>query len=113
VFIHEIPIPTGIRINGSALEKGRGDSQSEGTVDDISMSGDPTDVRHACELVFRMNVKDVFDGEESAEDVSTVTMNYTLWFPRRPRGLSRRANRMSSQLHVSPSPLGASPTRLT
>lgn len=80
MLIHKIPIPTRIRINRRTLKERSRRSQSQRSINDIRMSGDPTHVRHACEFIFRMDVEDVFDGEEGGEDVATAAVDYAFGF---------------------------------
>ena len=51
------------------------------------MPGDPADVGHAGELVLRVHVKDVLDGERGAEEVPAGGVHDALGLARRARGL--------------------------
>jgi hypothetical protein len=51
------------------------------------MTGNPSDIGHACKLVFRVNVEDVLDGEQSTEKVATGGVDDTLGLSGRTRSL--------------------------
>jgi hypothetical protein len=51
------------------------------------MTSDPSDVGHACKPVFGMNVKDVLDGHDGAEQVTSGRVNDALWLSSRAGGL--------------------------
>lgn len=70
VALDNVPVTRGCRVDGRALEYGRGDAVEERAVDDVSVPGDPADIGHACELVFGVDVEYVFDGECCAEEVA-------------------------------------------
>lgn len=42
------------------------------------MTSDPSDIGHACKLVFRMNVEDVLDGEQGTKKITTRRVDDTL-----------------------------------
>lgn len=51
------------------------------------MTSDPSDIGHTSKLVFGVNIKDVLDGKQSTEEVSTSRVNDTLGFAGRTRSL--------------------------
>lgn len=81
-FIDKVPISRWSRVDWGGFEYSSGDSVQKRTVDDISMTSDPSDIRHAGELVVWVNVKDVFDGKLGAEEVSSSRVHDSLGFSR-------------------------------
>jgi hypothetical protein len=51
------------------------------------MTSNPSDIGHTSKLVFGVNIKDVLDGEQSTEQVSTSRVNDTLRLAGRTRSL--------------------------
>lgn len=51
------------------------------------MTSNPSDIGHTSKLVFGVNIKDVLDGEQSTEEVSTSRVNDTLGLASRTRSL--------------------------
>lgn len=90
MLIHKVPIPARIRIDRRTLKESRRRSQRQRTIHNVRMTGDPADVRHAREFVFRVDVKDVLDGEEGGEDIASTAVDHALGFAGRAGGLSKR-----------------------
>lgn len=63
--------------------------------EDIRVTSNPTNISHARELIIGVDVKDVFDSQSSAEEVSTRGVNNTLGLSSGPRGLVK--HRQSNQ----------------
>ena len=51
--------------------------------DDLRVAGNPTNVRHASELVVGVDIEDVFDGERGTQKVPAGGVNDTLGLARR------------------------------
>ena len=60
------------------------------------MTSNPTNVGHACELVVRVYIEDIFDGQGGTEEVSTSGMNDTLRLPGGARSLHIEVNQSSA-----------------
>ena len=88
-LVDKVPVSGCGGINGSRLEDGRGDSVGERSIDNVRVTSDPTHVGHACEFVFGMGIKDVFDSEIGTEEVSTGAVNHSLGFTGRAGCLGR------------------------
>jgi hypothetical protein len=87
VLFDGLPVTRRGGIDGSRLEDSGGNSVEEGTVDDISVAGDPTDIGHASEVVVWMDVEDVFDGYSGSKEVAAGGMDNALWLSSGSRGL--------------------------
>ena len=59
---------------------------------DPRVTGDPTDIGHAGELVIGMDVKDILDGQCCAKEVATSSVDDTLGLASRARGLPRQVS---------------------
>jgi hypothetical protein len=67
-FVDKVPVSRGGRVNGSGFEYSSGDSDTEGTVDDVGVTRDPSDVGHASEFVgLGVDIENVLHGEETTE----------------------------------------------
>lgn len=86
-FIDKVPVSRGCRVYGSRFEDGGSDAIGKGTVDDISVSGDPPDIRHTGETVSGVHVEYVLDREQSLQDVPAGRVNYTFGLSGRSRCL--------------------------
>jgi hypothetical protein len=105
VLCNRFPIARGSGVYGGGLEDGRGYAVGEGSVDDVSVTRmknfylkkneclrvtrDPTHISHAGELVIRMNIEYIFDGQGSTQKISSCGVNHTLGLSGRSRGLKR------------------------
>jgi len=79
VLFNGLPVTGRGGVYGSGLEEGSCDTVGERAVDDVGMACDPTNVSHAGEAVVEVNIKDIFEGNGSAEKVTCSRMNETLW----------------------------------
>ena len=52
------------------------------------MTGDPTDISHAGELVLGVDIENVFEGQGSSEEITSSGVNDTLWLASGSRGLN-------------------------
>jgi hypothetical protein len=86
-LVDKVPVSGCGRVDGRGFEDGSGDSVEERSIDDISVTGDPSDIGHAGELVVWVNVKDVFDGKLSSEEVSRGRVDNSFWLAGRSGGL--------------------------
>lgn len=50
------------------------------TVDDISVTSDPSDVGHTSETISRVDIKDIFDGQSRTKEISTSGVYEPLGF---------------------------------
>lgn len=80
MFFDGLPVTGRGGVYGSGLEEGGCDTISERTVDDIGMAGDPANISHAGEAVIGMDIKDIFEGDGSTEEVACGRVHETLWF---------------------------------
>lgn len=71
VLLDDIPVAGWGRVDGSGFKDGGGRAERQRAVDDVGVASDPTNVGHAGEAVFRMNVEDVLDGESGAQEVAS------------------------------------------
>lgn len=78
-LVDKVPVSRGGWVDWRRLEHRRGDTIGQWTVDDVSVTGDPSDIGHTGEFVLRVNVKDVLDRQKSAQQVSTSGVDDTLW----------------------------------
>ena len=56
----------------------------------LRVTSDPAHISHASEFVIRMNIKYVFHSQCSTQKISSCSMNHTLRFSSRSRGLKDR-----------------------
>lgn len=47
-------------------------------VDNVSVTGDPSDISHASVAIVVVNIKDIFEGHKSAEEVASGRVNDSL-----------------------------------
>lgn len=87
MFLDSFPVARGGGVDWGAFEYGGGHAVAEGAVDDVGVAGDPTNVGHAGEFVIVVDVKDVFEGERSAEEVTTCSVHNALGFSGRSGGI--------------------------
>lgn len=80
VFFNSLPVTGRGGVYGSGLEKGCCDTVGERAIDDVGVACDPANVGHAGKAVVGVDIKDVFQGDGSAEKVACSRMNETLWF---------------------------------
>lgn len=69
------------------------------------MTSNPSDVGHACKPVFGMNVKDVLDGHDGAEQVTSGRVNDALWLSSRAGGLMKTKERSESPVRPPTRPM--------
>lgn len=72
---HDLPVTRRRRIDRGGFEDGCRGSEGEWTVDDVRVTSDPTDVGHAGEAIFGVDVEDVLAGEGGAKEVTTSGMD--------------------------------------
>ena len=86
-LVDKVPVSSRGRVDRGGLEDGGRDTVEQRSVDDISVTGDPSDIGHASELVIGVDVKHVFDSQESSEEVSSCRVDDTLGLSCRSRSL--------------------------
>lgn len=80
VLLDSLPVPGWGGVNWGGFEDGSADSICEWSIHNVSMTGNPTDISHAGELVVWVNIENVFYSEGGAKEVSTSGMNDALGF---------------------------------
>jgi len=80
MLLDSLPVTGWSRVNWSRFEDSSGDTICEGSVNDIGVASDPTNVSHAGKFVVRVDIENVFYSEGGAKKVSTSGMNNALWF---------------------------------
>lgn len=90
VFCDELPVTGGGRVCGNGLEEDGGGTEGEGSIDDVRVSGDPTDVSHAGKDVVRVVIKDILDRCSSAEQVTRGSMHDSLGLTSRSRSVKQK-----------------------
>lgn len=90
VFCDELPVAGGGWVCGDGLEEDGGGAEGEGSIDDVRVSGDPTDVGHAGKDVVRVVIKDILDRRGSAEQVTRGGMHDSLGLTSRSRSVKQK-----------------------
>jgi hypothetical protein len=78
VLLDGLPVARWCGVNWSSFKDGSADSICEWSINNVSMSSNPTDISHASELVIRVDIKDVFYSKGGAKEVSSSGMDNTL-----------------------------------
>ena len=78
VLVNGLPVTGRGGINGRRLKDGSGDTKRERTIDNVCVASDPANIRHASESVVWMHIEDVLDGERSAQQITTSSVDDTL-----------------------------------
>lgn len=87
-LVDKVPVTRRGRIDRSRLEDGGGHTDTERTVDDVGVASDPANIGHAGVSVgLRVDVKNVFHGEEGRKKVATGGVDDTFGFASGARGL--------------------------
>jgi len=89
VFVDHIPVPREGRIRRSSLEDESAQSEQKRSVDDVGMSGDPTDVASRANSVALVSVEDIFSRGSRSNEISSASMQDTLWFACRSRRVEK------------------------
>lgn len=87
VSLNAVPVAALVGVRRDALEHEGGCAVGERSVDDVRMSRDPSDVRHAPKDVSRVVVEHVLVSQRRHQQVSSLRVNHTLGF-----SLSKGAN---------------------
>ena len=77
-LVADLPKPAGVRIGGHALEHQRGGPVGQRAVDDIAVTGDPTDVRRAPVHIIFVDVKDDLMRQTDMQEITAGGMDDAL-----------------------------------
>lgn len=77
-LLDDFPVTRWGRVDWGGFEDGGGRAEGQRAVDDVGVAGNPADVGHAGEAVFRMDIENVLDGEGGAEEVAASGVDDTL-----------------------------------
>ena len=78
------PRASRVRVVGDALVNNAGSSQSEGSIDDVGVTCDPPDIRHAPVHILRMYVLIILGGASDIGQITAGAMLASFGFPSRP-----------------------------
>lgn len=87
VLLAHIPVPAEVGIRGRALEDNRRDTEEQGRVDHVCVTGNPADITTAEEAIGIVDVEDVFTRSCRTEQVSGSGVHDTLRLSGRTRGV--------------------------
>lgn len=74
----DLPVSAEIRVCGSALEDHSGDTEDERSIDNVGVTGNPTDITATEEGIGVVDVEDVLAGHGGAEQVAGGCVHDTL-----------------------------------
>jgi len=89
VLGNNLPVSREIRVGRRSLEDDRGNTEQERSIDYVGVASDPSNITTAKELVRVMDIKDIFSGASSSDEIASSGVHHALGLASRTRGIEQ------------------------